>query len=169
MVSHLIISIAITSFQKSTTILNACIKNLETYWVHQVYIYIYIYIDTHTRARTHTHTYTHTHTHTHIYIYIYIGFYSKYLCLDDMFFWVTLFLFMCLFLFRRNKRSIYTKEIICVKRICFREEYIWVYVRGKRFVCLLNEERLIAWLSQSEQMVIYTLGCEPRECLFSEN
>ena len=34
----------ILNLQESTTILNACTKSLETYWIHYVYIYIYIYI-----------------------------------------------------------------------------------------------------------------------------
>ena len=42
--SHKMYSNKIMNFQKSTTILNACKKSLETYWMHQIYIYIYIYI-----------------------------------------------------------------------------------------------------------------------------
>ena len=41
--SHLIRCIAITvNFQESTTILNACTKSLETYWIHRVYTYILV-------------------------------------------------------------------------------------------------------------------------------
>ena len=42
--SHKMYSNNIVNFHKSRTILNACTKSLETYWIHQVYIYIYIYI-----------------------------------------------------------------------------------------------------------------------------
>ena len=42
--SHKMYSNNILIFQESTTILNACTKNLETYLRHHVYIYIYIYI-----------------------------------------------------------------------------------------------------------------------------
>ena len=42
--SHKMYSNKILNFQESTTILNACTKNLELYWRHLVYIYIYIYI-----------------------------------------------------------------------------------------------------------------------------
>ena len=46
MVSHLIRGISITywNFQESTTISNACTKNLKIYWMHHVYIYIYFYM-----------------------------------------------------------------------------------------------------------------------------
>ena len=44
--SHKMYSNMILNFQESTTILNACTKNLETYWGPHVYIYIYIYIPT---------------------------------------------------------------------------------------------------------------------------
>ena len=40
----------ILNFQVSTTILNACTKNLETYWMLRVYIYIYIYIYIYTQS-----------------------------------------------------------------------------------------------------------------------
>ena len=33
----------ILNFQESTTILNACTKSLETYWIHRVSIYLSIY------------------------------------------------------------------------------------------------------------------------------
>ena len=36
--SHKIYSNNIVNFQESTTILNACTKSLETYWIHHVYI-----------------------------------------------------------------------------------------------------------------------------------
>ena len=42
--SHKMYSNNILNFQESMTILNACKKGLETYWMHHVYIYIYIYI-----------------------------------------------------------------------------------------------------------------------------
>ena len=42
--SHKMYSNNILNFQESTTILDACKKSLETYWIHHVYIYIYIYI-----------------------------------------------------------------------------------------------------------------------------
>ena len=42
--SHKMYSNHILKFQESTTILNACTKSLETYWMDHVYIYIYIYI-----------------------------------------------------------------------------------------------------------------------------
>ena len=42
--SHKMYSNKILNFQESTTILNACKKSMETYWMHHVYIYIYICI-----------------------------------------------------------------------------------------------------------------------------
>ena len=39
--SHKIYSNNIVNFQESTTILNPVQKNLETYWIHHVYIYTY--------------------------------------------------------------------------------------------------------------------------------
>ena len=89
--SHKMYSNNVLNFQESTTILNACIKNVwkliefTTYQAYivqlQIYddnltrfefpsnytIYIYIYIKT----CTHTHTLTHSHTRIYIYIYIY--------------------------------------------------------------------------------------------------
>ena len=56
--SHTIYSNNIMNFQESTTILNACTKSLETYWMHHTHIYIYIYI------------------YVYIYIYIYIYIYK---------------------------------------------------------------------------------------------
>ena len=50
--SHKMYSNNILNFEESMTILNACTKSLETYWIHRAH--------------------THTHTHTYIYIYIYI-------------------------------------------------------------------------------------------------
>ena len=40
--SHKMSSNNIVNFQDSATILNACTKKSETYWMHHVYIYIYI-------------------------------------------------------------------------------------------------------------------------------
>ena len=45
LLSYKIDSNNILNFQESTTILNACTKEiLETYWIPPIYIYIYIYI-----------------------------------------------------------------------------------------------------------------------------
>ena len=96
----------ILNCQESTTILNACTKNLETYWMHHVYVYtymqmplcfhIYSYIHTYICHCVFIHTYIHTYIchcafmymsiytyilmSLHIYIYIYIYIYIALLC-----------------------------------------------------------------------------------------
>ena len=56
--SYKMYSNSILNFQESTTILNACTKRLETYWIYIIYIYIYIYM--------------YINLYIYIYIYIYI-------------------------------------------------------------------------------------------------
>ena len=58
------------NFQESTTILNACTKSLQTYWMHPIYIYIYISVCV--CVSIYIYIYIYIHPHLDIYVCVFV-------------------------------------------------------------------------------------------------